>query len=55
MPLIQMCLEQNIMAFSRIADLPDPVMAAKADWLVASSRMGFTPLFKDRSAVPLAG
>jgi 5-methylcytosine-specific restriction protein A len=31
------------MAFSRIADLPYPVMAAKADWLVASSWIGFTP------------
>jgi 5-methylcytosine-specific restriction protein A len=31
------------MAIRRIADLPDPVAAAKADWLVASSWIGFTP------------
>ena len=29
---------------SRIADLPFPVTAAKADWLVASHWIGFTPL-----------
>ena len=31
------------MPVSRIADLPLPVMAAKADWLVASHWIGFTP------------
>jgi 5-methylcytosine-specific restriction protein A len=32
------------MPASRIADLPFPVTAAKADWLVASHWIGFTPL-----------
>lgn len=32
------------MAVSRIADLPAPVTAAKADWLVASDWIGFTPV-----------
>jgi 5-methylcytosine-specific restriction protein A len=31
------------MPVSRIAELPAPVTAAKADWLVASSWIGFTP------------
>ncbi len=31
------------MTVSRIADLPFPVTAAKADWLVASHWVGFTP------------
>ncbi len=31
------------MPISRIADLPAPVTAAKADWLVASHWIGFTP------------
>ncbi|WP_149537218.1 HNH endonuclease [Siccirubricoccus phaeus] len=32
------------MAVFRIADLPAPVTAAKADWLVASDWIGFTPV-----------
>jgi 5-methylcytosine-specific restriction protein A len=32
------------MADLRISDLPAPVMAAKADWLVASTWIGFTPV-----------
>jgi 5-methylcytosine-specific restriction enzyme A len=31
------------MSVSRVADLPDPVTAAKTDWLVASHWIGFTP------------
>ena len=31
------------MTVSRISDLPDPIKAAKADWLVASTWIGFTP------------
>ena len=31
------------MAITRVADLPLPVTAAKADWLVASHWIGFTP------------
>jgi 5-methylcytosine-specific restriction protein A len=31
------------MPVSRVADLPDPVTASKADWLVASHWIGFTP------------
>jgi 5-methylcytosine-specific restriction enzyme A len=32
------------MSVSRIADLPEPVMAAKVDWLPGTTWMGFTPL-----------
>src|SRR5271165_1954646 len=39
------------MAVSRIADLPFPVTAAKADWLVASHWIGFTPA-SDASDAP---
>ena len=34
-----------------IADLPDPVTAAKADWLVASHWIGFTPASNDPGAM----
>lgn len=39
------------MSVSRIADLPDPVNAAKADWLVASHWIGFTPVSDAPDAV----
>jgi 5-methylcytosine-specific restriction protein A len=38
------------MADLRISDLPAPVTAAKADWLVASTWIGFTPASDDPGA-----
>lgn len=38
------CFGIKPVAVSRIADLPFPVTAAKADWLVASHWIGFTPM-----------
>lgn len=40
------------MPISRIADLPAPVTAAKADWLLADHWIGFTPLSDGPDAVP---
>jgi 5-methylcytosine-specific restriction protein A len=40
------------MSISRVADLPAPVTAAKADWLVASHWIGFTPSSGGPGAVP---
>src|SRR5204863_8882556 len=40
------------MAISRIADLPDPIASAKADWLTNTTWMGFTPSSDAPDAFP---
>jgi 5-methylcytosine-specific restriction protein A len=42
----------SLMAISRVTDLPAPVTTAKADWLVASHWIGFTPSSDGPGAVP---